>query len=126
MNVLEGIPGLKRTSRPPAGAVLCRLEDIPHPGARGFAFASGDTPFRGFVVRKDGAVRGYVDLCPHSDWPLAMNDARRLTRDGLHLVCTGHGALFRPEDGLCVAGPCEGRALEPWPVEVRGGAVVVA
>ena len=42
------------------------------------------------------------------------------------LFCTGHGALFRPADGVCVAGPCEGEGLSPWPVEVRDGAVVVA
>ena len=126
MSALEGIPGLKRTSRPPAGSVLCRFEDIPSPGARGFAFSSGDTPFRGFVVRKGAELFGYVDVCPHAGWPLAISDARRLTRDGQYLLCTGHGALFRLEDGSCVAGPCERRALEPWPVAVRDGVVVVA
>ena len=126
MSCLEGIPGLKRTSRPPAGAVLCRLDEIPSTGAKGFEFFNGDTPFRGFVARRGEQVFGYVDVCPHAGWPLAVNDARRLTKDGLYLLCTGHGALFRVEDGACVAGPCERRSLEPWPVIVRNGAVVVA
>ena len=126
MSTLEGIPGLKRTSRPPAGAVLCRLDDLPSPGAKGFEFTSGDMPFRGFVVRRGDELFGYLDVCPHSGWPLAVNDARRLTKDGQFLLCTGHGALFRIEDGRCVAGPCEARMLEPWPVAVRDGDVVVA
>ena len=126
MSPLEGIPGLKRTSRPPAGSVLCRLEDVPSPGAKGFEFSNGDTPFRGFVVRRGEELFGYLDVCPHSGWPLAVRDERRLTRERDLLICTVHGALFRIEDGVCVAGPCEARALEPWPVTVRDGAVVVA
>ena len=126
MSTLEGIPGLKRTSRPPAGTVLCRVDEIASPGAKGFEFASGDSPFRAFVVRRGDELFGYLDVCPHSGWPLAVRDARRLTREGDFLLCTGHGALFRLEDGRCVAGPCEGRSLEPWPLTVRDGAVVVA
>ena len=126
MSTLEGIPGLKRTSRPPAGTVLCRVDEIASPGAKGFEFASGDSPFRGFVVRKGDELFGYLDVCPHSGWPLAVRDERRLTRERDLLICTGHGALFRIEDGVCVSGPCEARALERWPVKVRGGDVVVA
>ena len=108
--------------RPPPGVVLCALDELADPAARGFDFYS----FKAFVVRRGGEVRGYLDLCPHAGWPLAMDDARRLTRDGDFLLCTGHGALFRSEDGMCVAGPCAGRALQPWPVTVRDGAVVTA
>ena len=78
------------------------------------------------MVRKDGAVTGYVDSCPHAGWPLALFDDRYLTRDGRHLLCAGHGALFRPEDGVCTAGPCAGDRLDPWPVRVVAGFVVSA
>jgi len=44
--------------------------------------------------------------------------------EGRHLVCSTHGAVFRPEDGYCLAGPCAGESLEPVPVEVREGRVV--
>ena len=108
--------------RPPPGTVLCRLDELAEPEAKSFDFYD----FRAFVVRKGGAVHGWLDSCPHAGWPLAMTDARRLTRDGAFLLCTGHGALFRPHDGMCVAGPCEGRALQPWPVTVRDGDVVTA
>ena len=39
---------------------------------------------------------------------------------------TGHGALFRLEDGVCVAGPCAGERLKPWPVAVIDGVVTTA
>jgi nitrite reductase/ring-hydroxylating ferredoxin subunit len=81
--------------------------------------------FAGFVVRRGGVVAGYVDSCPHAGWPLALFD-RYLTREGDRILCSGHGALFRVEDGVCTAGPCAGRALEAWPVKVEDGAVVTA
>jgi nitrite reductase/ring-hydroxylating ferredoxin subunit len=113
-------------ARPPPGERLCALEELPDPGARGFRFREGEALFAGFLVRKDGAVAGYVDRCPHAGWPLAAVDQRFLTRDGAHVLCSGHGALFRPGDGTCVAGPCAGQRLQPWPVAVREGAVFTA
>jgi len=114
------------TARPAAGVVLCRLDEIADPGAKGFHFRVGEAEFAGFVVRRDGQVAGYVDSCPHAGWPLAMNPDRYLTRDGALILCSGHGALFRPADGHCIAGPCAGGALQPWPVEAVDGTVVTA
>jgi nitrite reductase/ring-hydroxylating ferredoxin subunit len=106
--------------------VLCRLEAIADPGAKGFRFREGEAVFSGFVVRRGALVAGYVDHCPHAGWPLALVGDRYLTREHDLILCSGHGALFRLEDGACVAGPCAGQALQPWPVAVRGGAVVAA
>lgn len=111
-------------ARPPQGAALCPLTEIPDPGARGFDFRSGEAVFAGFVVRKAGLVRGYVDICPHAGWPLAVLPDRYLTREGDRIFCGGHGALFRIEDGLCTSGPCEGDRLEPWPVAVDADGMV--
>ena len=111
-------------ARPAPGTVLCRLDEIER--AKGFRFREDDAVFFGFVIRDGEAVRGFVDSCPHTGQPLSMFGDRYLTRDGQWLFCTGHGALFRPKDGVCVAGPCEGEGLSAWPVEVRDGSVVVA
>ena len=43
-----------------------------------------------------------------------------------HIRCTWHGALFRIDDGACVAGPCTGQRLTPWPVTVTDGTIVTA
>jgi nitrite reductase/ring-hydroxylating ferredoxin subunit len=113
-------------AQPAAGTRLCALADIADPGARGFMFRSGDALFLGFVVRKAGALIGYIDRCPHTGLPLAPMPDRYLTREGDLILCGSHGALFRIGDGLCVAGPCPGRTLWPWPVRVEGDAVVTA
>jgi nitrite reductase/ring-hydroxylating ferredoxin subunit len=113
------------TAAPASGTRLCALSEIPDPGAKGFEFREGDQRFAGFVVRKNGAVFGYVDSCPHVGWPLAMFD-RYLTRDKDLIVCSGHGALFRIQDGLCLAGPCPDERLTAWPVRVNGDGIFVA
>jgi nitrite reductase/ring-hydroxylating ferredoxin subunit len=114
------------SAAPAPGTRLCALADIPDPGAKGFDFRQGDQRFAGFLVRKDGRVFGYVDSCPHADWPLAAFGDRYLTREHDLILCAGHGALFRIEDGHCIAGPCAGGRLTPWAVRVEGDQVVVA
>jgi nitrite reductase/ring-hydroxylating ferredoxin subunit len=105
---------------------LCRLDDVAQPGARGFSFRAGEALFAGFVVRAGGEMRGYEDQCPHAGMPLALMPHRYLTREGDLILCASHGALFRPLDGICIGGPCAGRALTPWSVRIEGGEVVTA
>lgn len=104
---------------------LCALEEIPDPGAKSFRFRAESRLFAGFVVRSGELVAGYVDSCPHAGWPLGAFDDRYLTRSGEHILCAGHGALFRL-DGHCVAGPCAGDELRKWPIAVRGGDLFTA
>lgn len=113
-------------AQPAPGARLCALADIADPGAKGFMYRAGEKLFLGFVVRRGAAVTGYIDRCPHTGLPLAPLPDRYLTREGDLIICSSHGALFRLGDGFCVAGPCAGRSLWPWPVRVEGGEVVAA
>lgn len=112
-------------ARPSAGTVLCPLAELAELGTRGFRFREGDAMFAGFVLRRGDSVSGYVDSCPHAGWPLGMMD-RYLTREKDYILCAGHGALFRLDDGFCVSGPCADKRLEAWPLAVVDGAVVTA
>jgi len=113
-------------ARPVAGTRLCALDQIADPGAKGFSFREGDYLFQGFVVRHLCRLRGYIDRCPHAGLPLAMVDDRYLTREADLILCASHGALFRVEDGICLAGPCAGVGLREWAVRVEDGVVVTA
>lgn len=108
--------------------VACRLEQLPDPGVREFFVGEGDWPFRGIVVRRHGEVHAYANVCPHQRHPLNLAEDDFLVTfggQGLALRCASHGALFVPETGLCVAGPCSGRALRPLECRVVGGEVLV-
>ena len=113
-------------AQPAPGTRLCALGELADPGAKGFLFRAGDQIFLGFIVRRGGVVAGFIDRCPHTGTPLAAMPDRYLTREGDLIVCSTHGAMFRPGDGFCVAGPCAGRALWPWPVIVIGDEVRTA
>lgn len=106
---------------------LCALDEIPDGTARGFRLAdAGGGERRLLVVRRGGALAAYVNSCPHRGTPLDLVPDHFFDAEGRHLVCATHGAVFRPEDGYCLAGPCAGESLEPVAVEVRGGRVVLA
>jgi nitrite reductase/ring-hydroxylating ferredoxin subunit len=97
---------------------LAAVEDIPE-GGLGFTYGSGPFPQGGFLVRTEAGVRGWVNRCRHLAVPLDHHDPGRFsTPGGCHLVCSMHGALYRPDDGMCVAGPCEGVQLRPLPIVV--------
>ena len=65
------------------------------------------------VVKWRNQARVYVNSCPHTGVTLNWLPDQFLTVDKLLLQCSMHGALFQPENGLCVYGPCLGAHLEP-------------
>jgi nitrite reductase/ring-hydroxylating ferredoxin subunit len=111
-------------AQPEPGTVLCWLDEIADPGAKGFDYRVGEAMFAGFVVRQGQRAIGYVDSCPHAGWPLSASPDRYLTREGDRIFCSGHGAQFAIDDGACLFGPCAGMALTPWLVEVDADGVV--
>jgi nitrite reductase/ring-hydroxylating ferredoxin subunit len=90
---------------------VCRLDDLAVPGAKGFYVGDGEWPFRGFVVRKGREIFAYANICPHRRHPLDLLPDAFLVEDGQLIRCASHGALFSPETGLCLTGPCSGRSL---------------
>jgi nitrite reductase/ring-hydroxylating ferredoxin subunit len=90
---------------------ICRLAELTDPDARGFYVGEGDWPFRGFIVRKGQSIFTYANICPHRRHPLDFLPNAFLVEDGSLIRCSSHGALFDPETGMCVLGPCQGESL---------------
>ena len=107
--------------------VLCRLEEIEDGQARGFTLGEGIDATDLFVVRRGEQIFGYLNSCPHAGTPLDWVPDRFFDAEGKHLMCHTHGALFRIEDGFCLAGPCAGDRLTPLELGVDGdGRIVLA
>jgi nitrite reductase/ring-hydroxylating ferredoxin subunit len=104
---------------------LCRLNEIADPGSRGFSVVIAGHTESIFLVRKGGAVFAYRNRCPHTGSPLDWMPDQFLNLGKDHIQCATHAALFRIEDGLCVAGPCTGDALTALPVAVDTGEIVL-
>jgi nitrite reductase/ring-hydroxylating ferredoxin subunit len=45
--------------------------------------------------------------------------------EGQYIQCATHGALFRFEDGLCLAGPCPGKHLQSVPLNLVGDKIYI-
>lgn len=97
---------------------VCRADELGEGKARGFATdRSGDD--RAFVVRYEGRLRAYVNLCPHNLRPLEYAKDRFLDADGGKIICYAHGAHFAIDDGVCDFGPCLGERLVALPVRLH-------
>jgi nitrite reductase/ring-hydroxylating ferredoxin subunit len=100
---------------------LCSIDDIADPGSRGFDIDTGEAmPLRLFVVRKGDVLAAYRNRCPHTGAPLEWQPHQFLDIDNSFIQCAIHGALFRPDDGYCLRGPCVGQSLEPLEVSLDG------
>ena len=106
---------------------LCRLEDLADPGARGFSLRLPDGVIADiFVVRRGTECFAYRNHCPHTGSPLDWQPDQFLNLERTLIQCATHLAVFRIEDGRCVAGPCAGQALTPVPLDVVEGWLEVA
>ena len=106
-----------------AGRLLCRLAEIADPGSRGFELGDGIGDRAIFLVRRGAAVAAYINSCPHTGGPLDWVEDQFLDFDRRHILCATHGALFRIEDGHCLAGPCAGKGLTAVAIVVAEGEV---
>lgn len=118
-------PYLRFPGAPPAGTQLCRLDELPKDGARGFLFGEDVRRFDMFVVWRDGNLMAYVNDCPHAHTPLDYVPDRFFNLEKSYLLCGTHGALFRIHDGHCVAGPCKGKHLTAVPVRLEGDMICI-
>lgn len=100
-----------------AASAICEGE------GRGFVFGSGLDRQAIFVIRWKGALHAYRNECPHVGTPLDWPENRFFDSEGEYLMCGTHGAIFRPEDGVCIDGPCSGRALAPIAIRVEAGEI---
>ena|GEM_PF-452472 len=130
MSGVDGAPPRQRVSlteaqRDAADRGLFVRVDLPAPARLG----DGTRAASLLVARVGGAMRAFANVCRHQAVPLDARAEEELTGamadDGRHLVCLSHGALYRPDDGMCVSGPCLGERLVAIPIDDRDGALEV-
>ena len=108
----------------PYQQVLCRLDEIPEGCSKGFAADSSASYADILIVRTRDGLYAYRNRCPHTGAPMEWQDDQFLDYEGHYIQCGIHAALFRIDDGYCIAGPCIRRSLQRVEVEIRDGLVV--
>ncbi len=109
-----------------SGQVIGQRSAIANGGSAALLLTRPDELLPLMAVRQDERVFVYVNSCPHLGWPLDFEPGQFLSHDRRYILCSGHGALFRIEDGRCIRGPCAGAALTLLPVRIEGDDIVVA
>lgn len=103
---------------------ICNSSDLAE-GGKGIRFPvtmiSESTT--GFVVRYNSVVHGYLNRCAHAPIELDWTEGEFFESSGLYLMCSTHGAIYTPENGYCVGGPCRGGRLRPIAVIEKNGQV---
>jgi len=79
----------------------------------------------GFVVRFKGVPYAYVNQCAHVSIELDWNEGDFFTAQQDFLICSTHGAHYRPDNGFCVMGPCKGKSLKPLKVVEQNGQIII-
>ena len=80
-------------------------------------YAGGDAVV--FFVRYGGEAYGYLNRCAHVPMELDWVEGQFFESSGLYLMCATHGAIYAPDTGKCVGGPCRGGRLRPVQVDER-------
>jgi nitrite reductase/ring-hydroxylating ferredoxin subunit len=97
------------------------MDDLPEYGSIGLELNGEDY----FAVRQGSLVYVYRNSCPHLGLRLNLMPNQFLDYDKRYIQCTSHGALFKIDSGLCLAGPCPNKSLEALPCKVEDGKVLL-
>ena len=104
---------------------VAQLQDIPDGGASAGSVDTADTALALIITRRGDQVSVFLNRCPHTGVSLDWVPGRFMDADNRFLQCAVHGALFRPDDGYCIAGPCAKQALTSLEAAVVDGEVRV-
>ena len=94
---------------------LCNSADLQN-GGKAVPF---DVNFAGqtctaFAIRYQGAAHAYLNRCTH------VQPGRFFDDTGHWLLCSTHGAAYKPDTGECGGGPCRGGLVKIALVERDG------
>jgi len=105
---------------------LCRSDELSEGRYREFTTeVDGETVFL-VATRHRGEPRAWYNVCPHQGRALNFAPDRFLTDDDGHLVCCAHGAVFEPDRGRCISGPCRNAELKAVVLSESDGEIRVS
>jgi nitrite reductase/ring-hydroxylating ferredoxin subunit len=113
-------------AREPGPTWNCAASSLAAGQSAKFRLACDGRTLEGFLVHHGGGFSAFVNRCPHAGTPLDWWPNEFFTEDGRHLICATHGAVYLPDTGLCIGGPCPGASLTRLPIAQEGDTLVIA
>ncbi len=119
----ERLPPDEERSATAAAHLICAGRDLAERGdGVRFEIERDGEIAAAFAIRCGGRAYAYLNRCGHIAMELDWKQGKFFDADGEYLICSTHGALFKPENGACRGGPCGGAGLVALEVfEVDGG-----
>lgn len=102
---------------------LCPSDQVAEGQYREIEIQHQGEPLWLILTRREGQTRAWHNVCPHQGRPLNFAPDRFLTDKHNQLVCCHHGAVFEPDGGICVSGPCERAELKGVEVSESEGQI---
>lgn len=103
---------------------LCHSDELTEGSFREFILDDEGRSVYLVATRRNGNARAWFNICPHQGRALNWAPNRFLTDDRGNLVCAAHGAVFEPDQGRCISGPCLNAFLRPIEILEDGGRVL--
>jgi nitrite reductase/ring-hydroxylating ferredoxin subunit len=121
------------------GQVICRTGQL-EPGGLAFRFMvfyeelcllvkipiSVEDYLAAFVVNYQGNYYAYLNRCAHLPMQMDWNAGELFDDAKRYLVCATHYAVYEPDTGVSIAGPCRlGSQLVALPIRVIGEDIIL-
>lgn len=92
---------------------ICDFHELDDLSSKEFTIKIGEKVKDAFLVKFNDHCYAFENSCPHTGVNLNWQAGQFFSFDGLYLQCSLHGALFEPDSGTCVRGPCINDRLQP-------------
>jgi len=102
---------------------ICDFKSLAELSCKEFILKNNGFMQDAFLIYFKQRCYAYENSCPHTGVNLNWQEQQFFSLDGFFLQCSMHGALFKPDSGLCVRGPCQGECLKPINIVIEDGMV---
>ena len=86
-----------------------------------FELKHGDATMPAFAVKFQDQTYAYLNQCAHVAMEMDWQAGQFFDFDQRFIMCSTHAALYEPDTGLCVDGPCVGKQLKPVALRLDQG-----
>ena len=105
----------------PTAVFLCHSADLADSGpAVPFELRYCSQSCAAFAVRYAGRVYAYLNRCTHVPMEMDYQPNQFFDSTGQWLMCATHGAMYAPQTGQCLMGPCRGGLVKIEVTEANG------
>ena len=105
------------------GQLIGDVKELTHGMSKKFLLRSGAREVEALLVNYQGEFFAFTNRCPHVGITLDWVDNQFFSVDRRYLMCANHGAVFEPQTGECIWGPCVGLSLQSIALEIKNNKI---